>query len=48
MFLHQTMQMGFVFVLKMFQDKFIRNRHRLHCDVIASCLVHTTQYDCYD
>jgi len=40
-YLHQTMQMGFVLVLKMFQDKrnrdcdrdyFQCNRNRLHCD----------------
>jgi len=44
-YLHQTMQMGFVFVLKMFQGKcnrdcncdyFQRNRNRLHCDFLYS------------
>jgi len=42
---HQTMQMSFVFVLKMFPDKFNRdcnrdyfqcNRNRLHCDFAYS------------
>jgi len=35
-YLHQTMQMGFVFVLKMFQDKCNRdcNREYLQCIVM--------------
>ena len=42
-YLHQTMQMRFVFVLKMFQANFNRdcnrdsfqcNRNRLHCDFV--------------
>jgi len=44
-YLHQTIQMGFVFVLKMLQDKCNRdcnrdyfqcNPNRLHCDFIYS------------
>jgi len=44
-YLHQTMKMGFVFVLKMFQDKgnqdcnhdyFQCNRNRLDCDFVYS------------
>jgi len=43
--LHQTMQMGFVFILKMFQDKcncdyncdsFQCYRNQLHCDFVYS------------
>jgi len=44
-YLHKTMQMGFVFFLWMFQDKCNRdcnrdylqcNRNRLHCDFVYS------------
>ena len=43
--IHPTIQIGFVFVLKMFQDKCNRdcnrdyfqcNRNRLHCDFVRS------------
>jgi len=45
MYLHQTVQMSFLSVLKMFQDKcnldcnhddFQCNRNRLHCDFVYS------------
>jgi len=51
-YLHQTMQMGFIFVLKMFQDKCNRdryrdcfqcNRNRLHCYIVILFFLNRNQ-----